>query len=371
MSAFVCGIDQSKRHGIKSTTVDFGQSVAYMGRTDGRYAEVDPGLSEELIFGSSRGMRGIQDRLKTVARSNVPVLIQGESGTGKEVLARLIHASSFVHRGPFVKVSCPAIPAGLFESELFGYEKGAFTGANSNRLGRVTLANGGTLFLDEIGELDLALQAKLLQLLQDGKFCPIGAQQEKAVEVRVICATNRDLEAAVANGTFRQDLFYRINVVNLHIPPLRDRQQDVPQLVQYFTSLYNTEFNCSAKSLSRELLSLLQDYHWPGNIRQLENLIKRYVILGSEESISSDLLPKKHAEPAFADFAVTDGTSMSLKKMTKSMVREFERQIIIRTLQAHSWNRVQTARALNISYRALLYKLKDSQLFSKQSSEAS
>jgi two-component system response regulator AtoC len=352
--------------------VDFGQSIAYIGRTDGRYAEPDSGLSEDLIFGSSRGMRGIQDRLKTVARSNVPVLIQGESGTGKEVLARLIHASSFVHRGPFVKVSCPAIPAGLFESELFGYEKGAFTGANSNRLGRVTLANGGTLFLDEIGELDLALQAKLLQLLQDGKFCPIGAQQEKAVEVRVICATNRDLEAAVANGTFRQDLFYRINVVNLHIPPLRERQQDVPELVQYFTSLYNTEFNCSAKSLSRELLSLLQEYHWPGNIRQLENLIKRYVILGSEESISNDLLPKKHAEPAFVDYPVPDGTSVSLKKMTKSMVREFERQIIIRTLQAHSWNRVQTARALNISYRALLYKLKDSQLFSKQqSSEAS
>lgn len=348
--------------------MDLGQNVAYLGRTEWKTGEVDPGLSEDLIFGSCRSMRGIQDRLKALARSNVPVLIQGESGTGKEVLARLIHASSFVHRGPFVKVSCPAIPAGLFESELFGYEKGAFTGANSNRLGRVTLANGGTLFLDEIAELDLGLQAKLLQLLQDGKFCPIGAQQEKAVEVRIICTTNRDLEAAVANGTFRQDLFYRINVVNLQLPPLRQRKEDVPELVKYFIALYNMEFNCSTKDISKELLSLLQQYHWPGNIRQLENLIKRYVILGVEESISNDLLPKQQTDMGIAEFPIVRGGSMSLKKMTKDMVRDFERQIIIRTLQAHSWNRVQTARALNISYRALLYKLKESQAFSKQSS---
>jgi len=348
--------------------VDLGQNLAYFGKTEWRTGDVDPGLSEDLIFGSSRSMRGIQDRLKALARSNVPVLIQGESGTGKEVLARLIHACSFVHRGPFVKVSCPAIPAGLFESELFGYEKGAFTGANSNRLGRVTLANGGTLFLDEIAELDLGLQAKLLQLLQDGKFCPIGAQQEKAVEVRIMCTTNRDLEAAVANGTFRQDLFYRINVVNLQLPPLRQRKEDVPELVKYFIALYNMEFNCSAKNISRELLSLLQEYHWPGNIRQLENLIKRYVILGIEESISNDLLPKQQTDLVLDELPIVRGGSMSLKKMTKEMVRDFERQIIIRTLQAHSWNRVQTARALNISYRALLYKLKESQAFSKQSS---
>ena len=346
--------------------MDFSQGVAHLGSNEWKNGDVDPGLSEDLIFGRSQRMRTIQERLKAVARSNVPVLIQGESGTGKEVLSRLIHASSFVHRGPFVKVSCPAIPAGLFESELFGYEKGAFTGANTNRQGRVTLANGGTLFLDEIAELDLGLQAKLLQLLQDGRFCPIGAQHEKSVEVRVICSTNRDLEKAVANGSFRQDLLYRINVVNLHLPPLRQRQEDVPELVQYFIALYNMEFNCSAKNISRELLSLLQEYHWPGNIRQLENLIKRYVILGSEESISVDLLPKQYTtvDEVFPPADVP----MSLKKMTKTMIRDFERQIIIRTLQAHSWNRVQTARALNISYRALLYKLKDSQVFSKQDS---
>ena len=346
--------------------MDFSQGVAHLGSNEWKNGDVDPGLSEDLIFGRSQRMRTIQERLKAVARSNVPVLIQGESGTGKEVLSRLIHASSFVHRGPFVKVSCPAIPAGLFESELFGYEKGAFTGANTNRQGRVTLANGGTLFLDEIAELDLGLQAKLLQLLQDGRFCPIGAQHEKSVEVRVICSTNRDLEKAVANGGFRQDLLYRINVVNLHLPPLRQRQEDVPELVQYFIALYNMEFNCSAKNISRELLSLLQEYHWPGNIRQLENLIKRYVILGSEESISVDLLPKQYT--TIDEVFPPADVPMSLKKMTKTMIRDFERQIIIRTLQAHSWNRVQTARALNISYRALLYKLKDSRVFSKQDS---
>lgn len=351
--------------------MDLRQSTAHFGPVEWKSREAEPGLSEDLIFGSSRGMRGIQDRLKTVARSSVPVLIQGESGTGKEVLARLIHASSFVHRGPFVKVSCPAIPAGLFESELFGYEKGAFTGANANRAGRVTLANGGTLFLDEIAELDFGLQAKLLQLLQDGRFCPIGASQEKTVEVRVICSTNRDLEVAVANGSFRQDLFYRINVVNLHLPPLRQRKEDIAELVNYFISLYNSEFNGSAKQLSKGLLSLLQGYHWPGNIRQLENLIKRYVILGTEESISNDLVPKKCADPGEMEFPVGDGASMSLKKMTKKVVRDFERQIITRTLQAHSWNRVQTARALNISYRALLYKLKDSQGLSKESEQLS
>ncbi len=348
--------------------MNLAQNATYLSRTEWRNQESDSGLSEDLIFGNSRNMRGIQDRLKALARSNVPVLIQGESGTGKEVLARLIHASSFVHRGPFVKVSCPAIPAGLFESELFGYEKGAFTGANSNRLGRVSLANGGTLFLDEIAELDMGLQAKLLQLLQDGKFCPIGAQQEKSVEVRVICTTNRDLQAAVADGTFRQDLFYRIDVVNLQLPPLRQRKEDVPDLVKYFIDLYNTEFNCSTKSISKELLSLLQEYHWPGNIRQLENLIKRYVILGAEEPISNDLLPKQQSNIGAAEFSIVRGGSMSLKKMTKDMVRDFERQIIIRTLQAHSWNRVQTARALNISYRALLYKLKESQAFAKKGS---
>jgi len=346
--------------------VSLSQSLAHV---DLNYLRKgDPELTQELIFGSTQKMRGIQERLQAVARSNVPVLIQGESGTGKEVLARLIHQCSTVKNGPFVKVSCPAIPAGLFESELFGYSKGAFTGANFSRAGRVTLAHGGTLFLDEIAELEPGLQAKLLQLLQDGKFCPIGADAEQRVEVRVICTTNRNLEEEVASGNFRQDLFYRVNVVNIELPPLRQRREDLPPLVDYFIAAHNSEFNCTAEGISKELLSLLQGYHWPGNIRQLENLMKRYVILGSEESISQELLSKKNISPNLAEFPEVTGASISLKKMTKEMVREFERQIIVKMLQAHSWNRVQAARALNISYRALLYKLKESHLLSSHDS---
>ena len=235
-------------------------------------------------------MQSLRDRMDKVASANVPVLIQGESGTGKDIIARMIHGLSPWRTGPFVKVNCPAIPGTLLESELFGYEKGAFTGAYGSKPGRVELAHRGTLFLDEISELDLGLQSKLLQLLQDGQFCRIGAQEDKKVEVRVVCATNRVLEAEIESGTFRQDLFYRINVVNLQMPPLRERKGDIPDLVTYFLEYYNRKYNCRARTLSGDLMSSLQKHHWPGNIRELENLIKRYVILGNEEVISSDLV---------------------------------------------------------------------------------
>src|SRR5436853_3368233 len=235
-------------------------------------------------------MQAVRDRLLKLAGANVPVLIQGESSTGKDIIARMIHMASPWKAGPFVKVNCPAIPGTLMESELFGYEKGAFTGAAGMKPGRVEMAHRGTLFLDEIGELELGLQAKLLQLLQDGQFCRIGAQEDKKVEVRVVCATNRRLEEEIETGTFRQDLFYRINVVNLHLPPLRERRGDIQDLATYFLEYYNRKSNCRARALSSDLMSALQKYHWPGNIRELENLIKRYVILGNEEVISSDLV---------------------------------------------------------------------------------
>src|SRR5690348_5910413 len=186
---------------------------------------------ESVVFGRSEAMRMLRERLDKVAGANVPVLIHGESGTGKDIIARLIHGFSPWRTGPFVKVNCPAIPGTLLESELFGYEKGAFTGAYGSKPGRVELAHRGTLFLDEISELDLDLQSKLLQLLQDGQFCRIGAQEDKRVEVRIVCATNRHLETEIENGTFRQDLFYRINVVNLALPPLRERRADIQELV--------------------------------------------------------------------------------------------------------------------------------------------
>jgi len=314
---------------------------------------------DSIVFGASNGMRALRERLGKIAGANVPVLIHGESGTGKDIIARMIHASSPWKSGPWVKVNCPAIPGTLLESELFGYEKGAFTGAYGTKPGRVEMAHRGTLFLDEISELDMALQSKLLQLLQDGQFCRIGAQEDKKVEVRVVCATNRKLEEEIANGSFRADLFYRINVVNLHMPPLRDRAADIPQLIAYFLDYYNRKFNSRAPAPSADLMNAMKKYHWPGNIRELENLMKRYVILGNEESISGDLRP--HAPDFFSADISVDGP-ISLKKITRQAVRELERKIILKVLQHHHWNRKSAAKALNISYRALLYKIRDAGL---------
>jgi len=315
---------------------------------------------ESVVFGSSDAMQTLRARMNKVASANVPVLIHGESGTGKDIIARMIHALSPWKTGPFVKVNCPAIPATLLESELFGYEKGAFTGAYGAKPGRVELAHRGSLFLDEISELDLALQSKLLQLLQDGQFCRIGAQEDKKVEVRVVCATNRQLETEIENGTFRQDLFYRINVVSLHLPPLRERRGDIGALVSYFLEYYNHKYNCRARALSSEVMGRLEKYHWPGNIRELENLMKRYVILGGEDVITAELVARNSQE--FFNPEISLDGPISLKKLTRQATRELERKVILKVLQAHHWNRKQAARALSISYRALLYKIRDAGL---------
>ncbi len=318
--------------------------------------EVPP---DQIIFGHSEAMQAVRSRLGKVAAANVPVLITGESGTGKDIIARLIHGLSPWKTGPYVKVNCPAIPGTLLESELFGYERGAFTGAVGSKPGRVELAHRGTLFLDEISELDPSLQSKLLQLLQDGQFCRIGAQEDKKVEVRVVCATNRRLESEIESGSFRQDLYYRINVVNLHMPALRERRGDIEDLSTYFLEYYNRKFNCRARPLSNEVMAVLQKYHWPGNIRELENLIKRYVILGHEEVITNDLVAR---EPDFFNPEISFDGPISLKKMTRQCVRELERKVILKVLQQHHWNRKQSARTLGISYRALLYKIRDAGL---------
>ena len=314
---------------------------------------------EAVVFGRSDAMQAVRDRLDKVAAANVPVLITGESGTGKDIIARMIHARSPWRTGPYVKVNCPAIPGTLLETELFGYEKGAFTGAYGTKPGRVEMAHRGTLFLDEISELDLALQSKLLQLLQDGQFCRIGAQEDKKVEVRVVCATNRQLDEEIASGGFRQDLFYRINVVNLALPPLRERRSDIEDLVNFFLNYYNRKYNCRAKPLSPELITTLEKYHWPGNIWELENIVKRYVILGTDEVITTDLVAR---EQDFFNPEINVEGPISLKKLTRQATRELERKVILKVLQAHHWNRKQSARALNISYRALLYKIRDAGL---------
>lgn len=313
---------------------------------------------EQVIFGRSDAMAIVRNKLEKVAGANIPVLIHGESGTGKEIIAKLIHARSPWDSGPFVKVNCPAIPGTLVESELFGYEKGAFTGASGTKPGRVELAQDGTLFLDEIAELELGLQAKLLQLLQDGQFCPIGAQEDKRIDVRVICATNRNLEDEIDQGTFRQDLFYRINVVNIQLPSLRERATDIPVICDFLRQVYSDKFNRPTRPLSQRKIEMMQHYHWPGNIRELENLIKRYVILGTEEAITVDLSNGGNSSNSFMPNIPMNGP-ISLKKVTRQAMREFESKIILKILQAHNWNRKRAASALNISYRALLYKLKE------------
>jgi formate hydrogenlyase transcriptional activator len=277
---------------------------------------------EAVVFGSTEAMRALRERLEKIAGANVPVLIHGESGTGKDIIARMIHAGSPWKTGPWVKVNCPAIPGTLLESELFGYEKGAFTGAYGAKPGRVEMAHRGTLFLDEISELDMALQSKLLQLLQDGQFCRIGAQEDKKVEVRVVCATNRKLEEEIINGSFRADLFYRINVVNVYVPALRERSSDIPQLVEYFLEYYNRKFNARAAAPSAELMKALKKYHWPGNIRELENLIERAVIVSPGPVLRVPLSElKSPSEPV--------GESLTL--------RAAERDHILRALEATNW----------------------------------
>lgn len=316
-----------------------------------------PGLPpESVIFGTTPAMQEVRRQLPRIAANGVPVLIYGESGTGKEIIANLIHSNSPSAASPFIKVNCPAIPGMLLESELFGYEKGAFTGAYSPKPGRVELAKGGTLFLDEISEMDVSLQSKLLQFLQDGHFSRIGGQESRRIEVRTVCATNRNLEAQVENGTFRQDLFYRINVITIRLPALRERSADIPELAAYLLQVYKDQYNCSAKPLSASALRSLKDYSWPGNIRQLENVLKRYAILGTEEAIFTEL--HQSDTPAFMPTLSFDGGT-SLKKITREAVRDLERHIIMQSLQASNWNRKRAARLLNISYRALLYKIKD------------
>ena len=310
----------------------------------------------EVIFGRSKVMRELRQHVALVAAANAPLVIAGESGTGKDVIARLVHQQSGA-TGTFVKVNCPAIPGTLLETELFGYEKGAFTGASATKQGRVELAERGTLFLDEVTEVEIGLQAKLLQLLQDGRFCRIGGHEERSVHLRVICASNRDLLEEVALGRFREDLYFRVNVLSIRVPALRERSEDIPLLVEYFLRLYNRKFPKSALPLSPTLMRILQAYSWPGNLRDLENLMKRYVVLGTEEAITSELRSTEELETRFE--IPLDGEPVALKELTRRAVARLERTIILRVLQAHQWNRKRAAAALQISYRALLYKLKE------------
>jgi two-component system response regulator AtoC len=318
---------------------------------------------ESVYFGPSETMQAVRRRVERAAGLNVPILILGESGTGKEVLARFIHERSPWREGPFVKVNCPAIPGTLLESELFGFQKGAFTGANAAKPGRMELAHGGTLFMDEIAELDGSLQAKLLHVLQDGHFTRIGDHEEKQMDARVICATNRPLRTEIESGAFRSDLYYRINVISITLPPLRERREDIPYLIEYLRRQFNERFKREAGPLSRESIQLLQQRDWPGNVRELENCMARYAILGSEEAFFSERTEKK---PYNFAYDVTEDGNIPLKRIAQQVTRQMEHDVILKVLQANHWNRRKAAEVLKISYRALLYKVRQAGLPAKR-----
>jgi two-component system, NtrC family, response regulator AtoC len=328
--------------------------------TPGYVVELPP---EHIYFGPSEAMQAVRQKVDRAAGLNVPILILGESGTGKEVLSRFIHIRSPWRAGPFVKVNCPAIPGTLLESELFGFQKGAFTGANAAKPGRMEMAQGGTLFMDEIAELDGSLQAKLLHVLQDGHFTRIGDHEEKRMDARVICATNRHLHREIETGGFRPDLFYRINVITITLPSLRERREDIPYLVEYLRLQFNRRFQRESAPLSKETLHLLQNREWPGNVRELENCIARYVVFGSEETFYTE---RTERTPNHFTYEPSADGNIPLKRIAQQVTRRMEHDVILKVLQANHWNRRKAAEVLKISYRALLYKVRQAGLPAKR-----
>jgi two-component system, NtrC family, response regulator AtoC len=318
---------------------------------------------DHVLFGQSAAMNEVRLRAEKICKTNVPVLLCGAGGTGKEAMAQWIHARSPVRQGQFVKVNCAAIPGNLLESELFGYEKGAFTGAHVSKPGRVELAHNGTLFLDEIADLEMGLQSKILHFLQDGCFSRIGDQSERTVCVRVICATNKDLEQEIVAGNFRSDLFYRINVVRFRLPLLCERKEDIPVLAEYFRTLHEQHFAIKSKPLSPEMIEYLQNAKWPGNVRELSNGMARHVLIGPEATMSQTVAAGRTSIKSQIKVAVG---AVPLKRIAKAAIQELERSVILDSLRAHQWNRRKTAAALQISYRALIYKIRDAGLTSRR-----
>jgi two-component system response regulator AtoC len=322
---------------------------------------------DDVLFGRSPAMALVRRRVDKIGQTNVPVLLAGDAGTGKEMVARWMHQHSPYGAGQFVKVNCAAIPGNLLESELFGYEKGAFTGAHAAKPGRVEMADKGTLFLDEIADLDMGLQSKLLHFVQDGSFSRIGGEIEKFVDARLICATNRNLEDEINAGRFRADLFYRITVLQLQMPRLAARREDIPVLAEYFRATYAKQFGKECEPLGGELLNYLENLSWPGNVRELSNCIARYVLIG-QDAFAAPEQPQRRRASNGADSILKDGKP--LRSIAKDAIREMERSVILEALRSNQWNRRKTALALKISYRALIYKIRDAGLVSKRGSVA-
>jgi two-component system response regulator AtoC len=309
-------------------------------------------------------MNKIMTIIYEIAKTDITILIKGESGTGKELVAQTIHLNSNRCEKPFIKVNCAAIPKGLLESELFGFEKGAFTGALFRKPGKFELANEGTILLNEIGEIDISIQAKLLQVLQDGAFSRLGGDGDIFVNTRVITTTKDHLEKSMVEGRFREDLFFRINVMSITVPPLRDRREQILPLSQYFFNFYKTKYGKNIPPLSSKIMDIFREYHWPGNIRELENIIKRTVLLGGEETVLHDL-PGNNLDEGMNPYSLKSFSpnnpkgevTFDLKEAGKRAAEIAEREIIQATLQDTHWNRKEAAKLLRVSYKALLYKI--------------
>jgi two-component system, NtrC family, response regulator AtoC len=321
-------------------------------------------MSEPLMaLCTSSKMQPIRDLISKVASTNTTVLLRGESGTGKEVLARALHKASPRANKQFLKVNCAALPGELLESELFGHEKGAFTGAYRQKPGKFEAAHQGTLLLDEIGEMPLRLQAKLLHVLQDGEFSRVGGEKIIDTDVRLIAATNRDLEASMRAHQFREDLYYRLNVIEIRIPPLRERREEVPGLVDFFLKKFNAQYG-RIVDIPPDTMRVFVDYHWPGNIRELENAVKRVVVLGTARPVHTEIVGNISRGPrvsmpggALPTAILSPDAPISLKEIARQAAREAERVAIKEVLDRVHWNRAKAARLLQISYKALLYKI--------------
>ncbi len=322
-------------------------------------------------------LSGVMERVWSlvdrIADTDVPVLLVGESGVGKDVVARRIHATSHRSGRPFVKINCAALPGELLESELFGHEKGAFTGAHAEKPGKFELAHQGTIFLDEIAEMDPRLQAKLLQVLQDEEFYRVGGKRSVRVDARVVVATNRNLEAAIRQGAFREDLFYRLNVVTIRVPPLRERKEEIVPLVRHFVDKYRNRYGGGLEAVPAEVMERFHAHDWPGNVRELENLVRRLVVLrdpamvlGELGSESARIPPAANAAPnvARADGGLHGGLpeDAPLKDVARRAARIAEREAILRALMRTGWNKRKAAKRLQVSYKALLYKIKDCEI---------
>jgi two-component system response regulator AtoC len=318
----------------------------------------------DVLLGTNPRMKELQVVVGQIGWSEVPVLIQGETGSGKEVLARELHAQSPRANRPFLKLNCAALPSELVESELFGYERGAFTGAFQRKAGKFEIAEGGTILLDEIGDMDVRLQAKLLQVLQDHEFQRIGGKETIKVDVRIMAATHRDLEKAILEGSFREDLYYRLNVINLKVPPLRDRKEDIVPLAEFLIKKHAAG-GLPEPAITPELKHAMMTYHWPGNVRELENYVRKFMILGNAAALASELhakatrrpmrpapLAEAHSQPG--DLAVG---SPILEQVTQAR-KQAETDAILAALNSTRWNRKQAAALLKIDYKALLYKMK-------------